>query len=103
AHVSSTDVCTLSLHDALPISTADTLRHAAAIPSVNFCPTRGFTGMAPEADRDLLDGALRRFALIRTSTESGRPFQKSRRMRPSGDRKSTRLNSSHRTISYAVF
>ena len=26
----------------------------------------------------------RRFALIRTSTESGRPFQKSSRMRPSG-------------------
>src|SRR5437867_9328034 len=26
-----------------------------------------------------------------------------RQLRPSGDRKSTRLNSSHRTISYAVF
>src|SRR5438094_3379905 len=33
----------------------------------------------------------------------GAPADPLQRRRPAGDRKSTRLNSSHRTISYAVF
>src|SRR5437763_3561727 len=59
----TTEIYTLSLHDALPI-------YAAGVPG-------GFHGFD-------------RFA----SADDRRPF---------GDRKSTRLNSSHRCISYAVF
>src|SRR5438067_8443161 len=70
----TTEIYTLSLHDALPIS----LR------------VRPFT-------RALLPprGLLLRLRLARlVGTGSGRPFL---------DRKSTRLNSSHVSISYAVF
>src|SRR5438445_9565698 len=73
----TTEIYTLSLHDALPI-----LAHGAA---------------GARAGRHLLD-------------RRGRPFderhgQRRRRPgdRPQGDRKSTRLNSSHANISYAVF
>src|SRR5207248_11783874 len=74
----TTEIYTLSLHDALPIS-----RHAIRIPHV---------------------------VQKSYSYGSGHPFTRPghRRMhrwpgRVKGDRKSTRLNSSHRTISYAVF
>src|SRR5436189_5793073 len=60
----TTEIYTLSLHDALPISGQGRRRHARAI-------------------------ALRRAERIDR--------------RPRADRKSTRLNSSHRCISYAVF
>src|SRR5258705_9942592 len=62
----TTEIYTLSLHDALPISPA--LR-------------RGDLGRHSQADR-----VVRRAARL-----------------PRGDRKSTRLNSSHLGISYAVF
>src|SRR5437867_12071224 len=62
----TTEIYTLSLHDALPI---------CCVPS-----TAGFRGTPSVERRDL------------------RPLQ-----RTHPDRKSTRLNSSHRTISYAVF
>src|SRR5712671_7665134 len=55
----TTEIYTLSLHDALPICNQDTL--------------------------------------------SGFPPRNPRRMPPAADRKSTRLNSSHQIISYAVF
>src|SRR2546426_4309992 len=61
----TTEIYTLSLHDALPIS----LR------------------MGPPASRD----------------SRGAPAAGSSRRRGPGDRKSTRLNSSHLVISYAVF
>src|SRR5256885_6792798 len=71
----TTEIYTLSLHDALPISArrADGLRMSAR-------PVRHERG--------------------RRHVVTGR-----RRQRPSaeGDRKSTRLNSSHLVISYAVF
>src|SRR5256885_9649619 len=77
----TTEIYTLSLHDALPISATDgsraergTLRADRAVPG---------------------PGAL----------SSGRPaavFRSPRQSRD-GDRKSTRLNSSHLVISYAVF
>src|SRR5256885_12898827 len=65
----TTEIYTLSLHDALPISSSTT---AAGIGRV-------MTGLPP-----------------RTSTRSTSRST-------SGDRKSTRLNSSHLVISYAVF
>src|SRR3712207_8261799 len=74
----STEIYTLSLHDALPIS-----RPACA----------SFTS------------ALRRRLPVATpSTVSSRAASASSSARaPGGDRKSTRLNSSHANLSYAVF
>src|SRR2546430_10748640 len=66
----TTEIYTLSLHDALPISTV-------------WRPTRRTPGS------------------VRCSTP--RPARGGRRSDGSRDRKSTRLNSSHSQISYAVF
>src|SRR2546430_12513709 len=68
----TTEIYTLSLHDALPIS--------RATPPPARCQTTG--GAHHPRHRS---GQLRR------------------RTGPGGDRKSTRLNSSHSQISYAVF
>src|SRR3712207_8860174 len=80
----TTEIYTLSLHDALPISP---LR-----------PT--LTGIREDNDEDyftcrrfLLRAALRRGAGAAAAASDGHPR----------DRKSTRLNSSHANISYAVF
>src|SRR2546430_7661537 len=72
----TTEIYTLSLHDALPILTAD-----------NWLAHHNL-GMAL-AKRGDIDSAAHEFAAAI-------------RLRP-GDRKSTRLNSSHSQISYAVF
>src|SRR3712207_9085913 len=73
----TTEIYTLSLHDALPISAvAGRARRAAA----QHAPSRG----RPERA-----GLLRRSELVARTRRS--------------DRKSTRLNSSHANISYAVF
>src|SRR3712207_7654970 len=73
----TTEIYTLSLHDALPIS----LRRVA--PRLGDRPQR--------AERLLL-------ARGRGGGDARRP-----RAHPRADRKSTRLNSSHANISYAVF
>src|SRR5438309_8626356 len=62
----TTEIYTLSLHDALPISSRNTVPPSALSSSPRFCP--------------------------RASVKA-----------PRSDRKSTRLNSSHSSISYAVF
>src|SRR5258707_5205915 len=62
----TTEIYTLSLHDALPIS-------------MNSCKTQAPPGARPAASQ----------------AGAGQPR--------AGDRKSTRLNSSHANISYAVF
>src|SRR5688572_31557558 len=73
----TTEIYTLSLHDALPISyTIETLEH--------------FRGAMPGADLHLLIGGD---SYADQQVEVG----------PRQDRKSTRLNSSHSQISYAVF
>src|SRR5205809_1161083 len=83
----STGICTLSLHDALPISVGDGLGDAVhlqlALPRFERAEERGgedvvqVVGDAGDGRAELADVA--------------------------GDRKSTRLNSSHGYISYAVF
>src|SRR2546430_13361433 len=79
----TTEIYTLSLHDALPIC----LDWPVMLFALGLALLTGFLcGLAPA------------FAAIRTSVneslkEGGR----------TGDRKSTRLNSSHSQISYAVF
>src|SRR3712207_7865898 len=74
----TTEIYTLSLHDALPIF-----------------PYKG----AGQVLQDLMGGQVQ--ALV-TSVPTALPHIKSGRLRAL-DRKSTRLNSSHANISYAVF
>src|SRR5207249_5196518 len=84
----TTALYTLSLHDALPISSGSTVASAGAATqeSSNFSPSSLHLRVAAEP-------------------ASTRPISgwSSMRRRPRRDRKSTRLNSSHVSISYAVF
>src|SRR2546430_12365907 len=81
----TTEIYTLSLHDALPISTAD------------------LRGLGPNRTLVLIDG--RRLGQGSPYTAIASPAQWLYTENPdrAGDRKSTRLNSSHSQISYAVF
>src|SRR5438309_6152296 len=82
-HTATTVIYTLSLHDALPISfIAKTVSAPLwfTVNSSNFC-----TGASAES-------------LVTNDSDSSRS-----RLRDFLDRKSTRLNSSHSSISYAVF
>src|SRR5207253_11145451 len=81
---------TLSLHDALPISLASL---APALPEIYL-----ITMICVVLMVDVFAGQTRR-GLTATFTLIVRP----RRVWPAKDRKSTRLNSSHVAISYAVF
>src|SRR3712207_8520956 len=82
----TTEIYTLSLHDALPISIPlASLRRARP----DHCPERH---PARITGHERLGKDHQRGALLRTFARE-----------PSEDRKSTRLNSSHANISYAVF
>src|SRR5439155_24814976 len=94
--LSTTDIYTLSLHDALPIS----FRRAVG----GFEPAE-IAGIAVVIENRLLvelaqvhHHAARRSRTMRSSSARNAATS----MRPR-DRKSTRLNSSHVAISYAVF
>src|SRR3712207_7726438 len=76
----TTEIYTFSLHDALPIF--EQLRH--------------LHGGAAEHGTDLDGDVVDRLQIPRRGAERGA-------RRPGLDRKSTRLNSSHANISYAVF
>src|SRR3712207_9445806 len=79
----TTEIYTLSLHDALPIYKAATAR----------CPRALRHRASGDGVRVAVDAARR-----------GRPRTRPRRTHVQAvDRKSTRLNSSHANISYAVF
>src|SRR5207248_9305302 len=92
----TTVIYTLSLHDALPISSPRGSRSRDRLERVfadhggaeGAAATRSGRYWARTSDPQLVD--------------SGQAFASVRR-RSLRDRKSTRLNSSHRTISYAVF
>src|SRR5207248_11225860 len=89
-HPPPTDLYTLSLHDALPIL-AELLAELPVAPDdYTLAVVAGV-----EEHRDELDTLIRKFA-DRWSLERMPIIDRK-------DRKSTRLNSSHRTISYAVF
>src|SRR3712207_7691644 len=91
-----TEIYTLSLHDALPISRPDR-RSAAPIHRAPVVPGAGPVTRRPAPRLPLVVAA-------RTAARQGLPAI---RPAPAGwpgpDRKSTRLNSSHANISYAVF
>src|SRR5438034_8726858 len=79
----SPETYTLSLHDALPIYVAD---------------------FEPDLDADLvLEENLRLDLELEADVEVGHRLGDEAAGRRRGDRKSTRLNSSHTVISYAVF
>src|SRR5207248_11250615 len=102
SHPPTSHLHTLSLHDALPI--------------YRLAPSRGCLVASPD-DRESLDGLAQLISGTRLSSNReeigalalapARPRERQRRGAcwPARvrDRKSTRLNSSHRTISYAVF
>src|SRR5438876_5632895 len=75
----TTEIYTLSLHDALPIYLASRASGPGSQALKFTCVPRESSG--PRSDHDDVCGCRV----------------------PSGDRKSTRLNSSHPSISYAVF
>src|SRR3712207_8407140 len=81
----TTEIYTLSLHDALPISLDRALGLLGARPRL---PHRGQPDRPQRPDRP------------RPVAAKGLPLRGRRQRR---DRKSTRLNSSHANISYAVF
>src|SRR2546427_3324638 len=80
----TTEIYTLSLHDALPISCAEITSMLLATPAWKRSRAWRTSSSASLTPR------------LATSTS----FRAERRLR---DRKSTRLNSSHSQISYAVF
>src|SRR3712207_6853811 len=82
----TTEIYTLSLHDALPISYLEIITRKTASLCATCCELGARFAGAPEARVGLLE-------LYGLSV--GIAFQI--------DRKSTRLNSSHANISYAVF
>src|SRR5688572_31607585 len=83
-HTATTKIYTLSLHDALPISNS-----AEAVKWLREAVATGFLAY-PLFERDaLLDKIRKAPEFVHFMTEL--------------DRKSTRLNSSHSQISYAVF
>src|SRR2546427_9310436 len=82
----TTEIYTLSLHDALPISTRD----PGVVRGSGACDNRPA-------------GGRRRPLAPADHARRGRAAAGRRRPHPQQDRKSTRLNSSHSQISYAVF
>src|SRR3712207_8193178 len=84
----TTEIYTLSLHDALPIS--------------RCFDCRGRTGRTGRLGRELRAGATVPARRV-TPRPSARRHASGVMRSVRGDRKSTRLNSSHANISYAVF
>src|SRR5207248_10694107 len=86
----------LSLHDALPISKCATRRKPPGRSLINFLrPAPKLSLSRPKSMRGDVAKALSRMDFKAASNFAKQPLN--------SDRKSTRLNSSHRTISYAVF
>src|SRR5207248_11729445 len=81
----------LPLHDALPISTTTTRPRRGTAPELR----------APVAEPQRAGGEAA--CAASPARDDRRTTRQTRTLRTPLDRKSTRLNSSHRTISYAVF
>src|SRR5699024_12166778 len=92
----SSELPTLSLHDALPISESQRQRHPAAqlLAGLSSLPDR-----LPAVRRRLQPELSFWLRQRPVRPAGGRCFHRRQRR----DRKSTRLNSSHVSISYAVF
>src|SRR3712207_8377554 len=89
----TTEIYTLSLHDALPISLLlDREGHVTETAAANVLLVRGGVVLSPPRHSVLEGVSLRVVTELCAALKI--PFE---------DRKSTRLNSSHANISYAVF
>src|SRR5207249_11530110 len=88
----STELYTLSLHDALPILSAQIAKLRAASPQVTFLVLTPGPGAQALKERQ-------KIGWTDTVMVSSGPLTDEKYL----DRKSTRLNSSHVSISYAVF
>src|SRR5207249_8027143 len=101
-HSPTPHIYTLSLHDALPISRGFLLNPKAAIPS-GLRPQEG-ENHAPPFQRMRSSAAMSSFRRASIANDA-RATTSYRAEIPAADRdrKSTRLNSSHVSISYAVF
>src|SRR3712207_6863571 len=86
----TTEIYTLSLHDALPISSSDDLR--PLIKSTGMYAVRWSSFRRRQSSSPPTFGITTSLITMSGSNERAR-----------SDRKSTRLNSSHANISYAVF
>src|SRR2546421_5483665 len=100
----TTEIYTLSLHDALPISLAVAVEAAGLSPDADEAKLRAHlegVDVRLQGDRLLLDGrdVTEEIRTPRISELTSRLT----RLATVRDRKSTRLNSSHDQISYAVF
>src|SRR3712207_7201157 len=87
----TTEIYTLSLHDALPISDDQSLVRAGFRALLDAQPDIRVVGEAADGEEAL------------KLTREAHPDVVLMDIRMPGDRKSTRLNSSHANISYAVF
>src|SRR5439155_26182432 len=97
---SPTTLYTLSLHDALPISLRSA-RQGQARQALDRAPSR--SRPYRRGARGLTHGAFLSSGAREPAAFGGWPEPGAPRLRPVTDRKSTRLNSSHVAISYAVF
>src|SRR5699024_12403561 len=96
---STTPLDSLSLHDALPISARS--RCAA---NIAFCGKSGITCYRRFFGHTLLGIVrARRFSKRNAGPPNGYNGKGEHHEKKNADRKSTRLNSSHVSISYAVF
>src|SRR5207248_11525655 len=98
-----THISTLSLHDALPIS-AGAINHALrfTVPQTRMAyihPATHFTSSDTNPNLPPMGLRFRLKASFNISTFTGASLAVLQALKK--DRKSTRLNSSHRTISYA--
>src|SRR5205814_9245143 len=93
-HTTPPDIYTLSLHDALPIS--------RAIPSTRSTHSDS-PGIVRSTQTATCSASARHERLTAGQKASSRPTATTVGTSSRGDRKSTRLNSSHLGISYAVF
>src|SRR5207244_11065381 len=94
------EISTLSLHDALPIcaKTTETSRSKTAVLRRNvFNPSKPQQSTIPPHTRRYSRAGQYKQANVQ------RPLRGVWQDKSAGDRKSTRLNSSHQIISYAVF
>src|SRR3712207_9553380 len=85
----TTEIYTLSLHDALPIFTQREVEVELRVVPLDLEPAR--------------DGIAERQLALGRAVEREHHLEQRRPAQAALDRKSTRLNSSHANISYAVF
>src|SRR5207247_5213247 len=92
----SPDIFSLSLHDALPISREMVFRHPFPGPGLGV-------RILGEVNREYADLLRQADAIFTEELRSSDWYEQTAQAFAVLDRKSTRLNSSHEWISYAVF